>query len=51
MYSRPESVSLKSLASMATVNGAAASKVKVSALKERSVVIDTESSPMSSPFT
>jgi len=51
MYSMPESVSLKSFASMAIVSGKVASNTNVSALKDRSVVIGTESSPTSSPFT
>lgn len=50
MYSIPESVSLKSYASIAIVNGYVASDVNVSELKERSVVIGTESSPTSSPL-
>lgn len=49
MYSMPESASLKSFASIATVNGIDASKVKVSELNDRSVVIGTESSPISVP--
>lgn len=46
----PESVSLKSLASIELVSGYVASNENVSTLNERSVVIGTESSPASSPF-